>query len=747
MPWFGVGPVSGSPHVELPADASLPVSAPDGEPETAAGSVEVLERAPQFTIVIPTRNESDNVVPVLSRLDAVLTDVPAEILFVDDSDDGTAETIRAAAVDAPDRIRLLHRPPGRRSGGLGGAVAAGITAARAPWVIVMDGDLQHPPEALPAVVEAVNTGGADVVVATRYGESGNAGGLGGPVRRLVSRMSGRLARLTFPRRLWPVTDPMSGFFAVRREAVDTELRPNGFKILLEIVVRSRIRRIAEVPYTFQPRQAGASKASVREGFRFARHLVRLRAQTAVRPSSKTGRMVGFAVAGASGVVVNSALLWMLTHWLAVSYLAAAVVSTQAAIVWNFAVIDRLVMPSVEHRARRRFGRFWLLSNALLPLHLAVLAGLVQGLRLHYLAANVAAIVTVFVVRYAAVSRWIYGGRTSVMASAVARMTVAARRSVRVRVVLACLFTVAAFPGAAAQMSADLRSGAPAVPLMIPLAAALALLVGRLRPAAAEPEVHDRQVDGLIAAGLLGTAGALTVFAPDGVATSGWLLLAAVAFLGGATVLLLGTRAAARLRWALVLPLVAVVASAPALRHVGVSAVMNGAAFVSAPFTDRVGPGGLAVRYAGQHLVLTESAVPAAALPGALLSVLLAGLSCFGATRRLLAKVLIASAAVVATAVLGLVCVLLAGRWFGPGAFRVATVTVALDLVLAAAIAAFAWRWSRAVAAPRTGERHYVPRARLAVAALTLVAAGLGGSALVPVTAPVFTTIFDHLVLR
>ncbi|WP_238008493.1 glycosyltransferase [Dactylosporangium sp. AC04546] len=726
--------MSGSPHVDLPADENVPAGGPDSTLEV------LLEPLPRFTIVIPTRNESDNVEPVLSRLHAVLTDaaVPADILFVDDSDDGTAETIRAAAVDDPDRIRVLHRPHGERRGGLGGAVAAGIRTARTPWVIVMDGDLQHPPEALPAVVESASTG-ADVVVASRYRGSGDAGGLDGPVRRLVSRLSGHLTKAAFPLRLRSVSDPMSGFFAVRREAVDPELRPDGFKILLEIIVRSRIRRIAEVPYTFQPRLAGESKASVREGVRFALHLARLRAHSAVRPSSRLARMLGFAAAGASGIAVNSALLWLFTHVLAMPYLAAAVASTQAAIVWNFAVIDRLVMPSAEHHARGRFGRFWLLNNALLPLHLAVLAGLVQGLHLHYLTANVAAIVAVFVVRYVAVSRWIYGGPGSALASGAGRMVLAVRRSARVRIVLACLFTMAAFPGVAGQVWADLRSRQPAASLVIPLVVAAALLVGRLRPPATEPEVHDRQVDGLIAAGLLGTAAALTVIGRDHAAPSAWQLLGAIAFLAGATVLLLGTRTAARLRWVLALPLVASLTPTPAMRDTGEWVLVNGAAVVSAPFADRLDTGALWVRYGGQPLVLSEAATPATVLPGALLSVLLAALCCSGATRRLLTRTLVAWAVVIATAVLGLVCALLVGRLFGPAAFRAATATGAPDVLLAATIAIFAWRWSRPATAPPAGGRHYLPRGRLAAAALALVAAGLGGSAL----APVISMIIDH----
>lgn len=128
--------MSCTPHVDVPTDTSAPPSTldprsnkPDVEPEAPAGSVEVLEPAPQFTIVIPTRNESDNVEPILRRRDAVLTGVSTEIVFVDDRDDGTADAIRAAAADSADQVRLLHRPAGERSGGPGGAVLAGIAVS------------------------------------------------------------------------------------------------------------------------------------------------------------------------------------------------------------------------------------------------------------------------------------------------------------------------------------------------------------------------------------------------------------------------------------------------------------------------------------------------------------------------------------------------------------------------------------------------------------------------------------------
>jgi len=121
-----------------------------------------------LTVVIPTRNEAPNVPEMLRRLDGALRDLDAEVLFVDDSDDDTPAVISAAAEAAPRPVRLLHRAPENRAGGLGGAVIAGMRTAAAPWVVVLDGDLQHPPELVPALVATGRATSADLVYGTRY---------------------------------------------------------------------------------------------------------------------------------------------------------------------------------------------------------------------------------------------------------------------------------------------------------------------------------------------------------------------------------------------------------------------------------------------------------------------------------------------------------------------------------------------------------------------------------------------------
>ena len=237
---------------------------------------QIPPNGPHISLVIPTFNESANIAELLARLSAAIpAHVPCEVIFVDDSTDDTLAVITSAAADCRFAVSLLHREVPQ--GGLGGAVTAGMQQASAPWLVVMDADLQHPPALVPVLVAAGQRAGADLVVATRYAGGGSRAGLDGGFRKLASGGSTFVTRTVFPRRLRRVSDPMSGFFAVRAAALDaTVLRPLGYKILLELIVRCRMRKVTEVPYEFQDRFAGQSKANMGEGLRFLRHLMVLR---------------------------------------------------------------------------------------------------------------------------------------------------------------------------------------------------------------------------------------------------------------------------------------------------------------------------------------------------------------------------------------------------------------------------------------------------------------------------------------
>jgi dolichol-phosphate mannosyltransferase len=240
-------------------------------------------QAPALSVIVPTRDEADNIRPLLARLEEALTGIDAEVLIVDDSDDATPEVAGQAARVSALPIRVHARPPEQRLGGLGGAVLAGLSEALGPVCAVMDADLQHPPELLRTLWRASHTG-VDFVVASRYLDGGAAEGLAGWYRRAVSPLATRLAKLVLRPELAGVSDPMSGFFLVRRSCLDLPaLRPQGFKLLLELLVHSPQATVAEVPYSFGARHSGASKARLGEGLTYLRRLVRLSAQARHAP--------------------------------------------------------------------------------------------------------------------------------------------------------------------------------------------------------------------------------------------------------------------------------------------------------------------------------------------------------------------------------------------------------------------------------------------------------------------------------
>ncbi|POX55251.1 hypothetical protein C3489_11925 [Streptomyces sp. Ru71] len=373
-----------------------------GEPATPA--------APRLTVVVPTRNEQE-VVPLLLRaLGTAFAALDAEVLLVDDSDDDTPAVAAAHGPRCPLPVRMLHRPPGRRAGGLSGAVIAGARAARGGWVLVMDADLQHPPEAAAALARTALGHDVDIVVGTRHAGTGSSGGLDGAARSLASSGSALLAKLFFPRRLATVTDPMSGLFAFRRDRIDLDrLNPLGFKILLELLVRHPSARVAEVAYTFAPRAAGTSKASLREGLTYLRHLVRLRGTTRSggERAAAFGRLLAFGLIGVSGIGVNTAALWLFHDVLNAPPLWGAALATQVSTGWNFALVELLVYRGTLRGTRTGRGvRFFAMNNLLLLARLPVLAWLL-ALGVGVLTANALTLVLLFLLRFLFSDRLIY----------------------------------------------------------------------------------------------------------------------------------------------------------------------------------------------------------------------------------------------------------------------------------------------------------------------------------------------------
>lgn len=252
--------------------------------------------APVLTVVVPTRHEAGNVPELGRRLAAILPDRNVEVLFVDDSDDDTPHAIARVAERSPRTIRSVHRPPEERYGGLSGAVVEGLRHSNAAFACVMDGDLQHPPELIERMLERAEREELDVVVASRYCECGSAAGFG-QARAFLSCASRIAVRVLFPHRLAAVSDPMSGFFLVRREALDlTTLKPRGFKVLLEVVGRSPALRIGEVPLCFGRRYNGTSKASLGQGASYLVQLLSLRCDASMRSLAALAELPATAIA-------------------------------------------------------------------------------------------------------------------------------------------------------------------------------------------------------------------------------------------------------------------------------------------------------------------------------------------------------------------------------------------------------------------------------------------------------------------
>jgi dolichol-phosphate mannosyltransferase len=280
----------------------------------------------------------------------------------------------------------------------------------------MDGDLQHPPEVVTQLVQTGDRTGAGVVVASRRVEGGDSSGLSGLKRVVVSGAATGLAKAAFPVRLRGVSDPMSGYCAVRRSSADlTILRPDGFKILMEILVRTPGLNPAEVGFEFQDRFAGESKASVAEGLRFARHVARLSLSRLSPRRLATRRALGFAAVGVSGVVINSAALWLMADPanLGANYLAAAITATQVSTTWSFLLTDAVVYRGPKrHGLSRRYVTFSAASNVMLLVQVPLLAALVTGFGLHYMVANLITLLLSFVARFATADRLIYQMETA-----------------------------------------------------------------------------------------------------------------------------------------------------------------------------------------------------------------------------------------------------------------------------------------------------------------------------------------------
>lgn len=320
------------------------------KPESQIAENEQKERGkPLLSLVIPTRNEAENIPRLMEKLERTLGEVDYQAVFVDDSDDNTSDIIRSLGKELG-RVTLIHREAAERDGGLSTAVTIGIdAAAESEYVCVMDADLQHPPEKVREMLETARNSDADVVVASRYARDGSYAGLAGPLRQAVSVGSKYLAQVLF-KEARKTSDPMTGFFLVKNTAISgIQFRPTGFKILLEILVCAPELKVIEVPLNFQARNAGVSKANLHQGLEYLLHIASLFWYV---PSA--GRFWKFAMVGCSGVLVNILTLVTLVEYFDVNEVIAWMLAVGLSILSNFLLNNAFTWRDVRHASRIHF---------------------------------------------------------------------------------------------------------------------------------------------------------------------------------------------------------------------------------------------------------------------------------------------------------------------------------------------------------------------------------------------------------
>jgi dolichol-phosphate mannosyltransferase len=260
---------------------------------------------------------------------------------------------------------------------------------------VMDADQQHPPEMIPKMLQHAQDADCDLVIGSRFVDGASTPGLN-QLRTAISETLIMSARVLFIDRLRHVKDPLTGFFLLQRSKLDlNQLHPNGFKILLEIIVQCPALKLSEVGFQMESRVAGESKASAQEVSRYFRKLIQLK-MTHANP-----RFAYFLAVGLSGILVNSLALTLLIEAFHLHYLLSAVIATQVSTLWNFFLTEFWVFGD-----RRAHGSFWkrllgfaVINNALLLVRGPMISGLVEQLHMHYVPANLISIGAATLLRY------------------------------------------------------------------------------------------------------------------------------------------------------------------------------------------------------------------------------------------------------------------------------------------------------------------------------------------------------------
>ena len=308
---------------------------------------------PDVSIIIPTYNERDNLPVLIKRIDSSLNSAgyTYEVIVVDDSSpDGTAEIAKELSLTYP--VKVIIRE-GKK--GLSSAVLEGLNHSSGENVVVMDADLQHPPEVIPSLLSKALEEGCDIVIASRYIRGGSVGEWS-LIRKMISKGATYLARVLLPKARG-VSDPMSGFFLIKKRLLNSVvLDPRGFKILLEVLARTNYSKVCEVPYVFGKRLKGESKLGTSEIINYLLQVLDL-----------SPHWVRFGIVGAVGSVVNLGTVALLRYGFMIPHIISAAVGIEVSVISNFYMNDEWTFK--RERRGKRYVR-------LLKFHLSSAAGVI-----------------------------------------------------------------------------------------------------------------------------------------------------------------------------------------------------------------------------------------------------------------------------------------------------------------------------------------------------------------------------------
>ena len=372
----------------------------------------------QVSIIIPTYNESENIINILHSIKEIIPkNILTQTIVVDDnSPDGTGKLVEDYLKNvkkmADHTIEIIHR---KAKNGLGSAILNGIQQAKGDTIVVMDCDFSHPPQIIPKLVESIKKYQYDIAVASRYIKGGKIQGWS-QKRKLMSKFATLIAKKGLGVN---TKDPMSGFFAFKRSIIkELNFDAIGYKILLEIIVKTKGVNIKEIPYTFQDREFGSSKLGIKtildyyksvwKLYRYGKPLEKQEKRASVKFLSKAGR---FYTVGASGFIVNYLIsLFFTSGGYDMWYLHATVIGIFASITSNFVLNKIWTFGDRDFKIKKtisQYGKFAMFSSLGALVQLGMVYFLVDGNSIAYPLALIIAVITAAFGNFVLNKKWTF----------------------------------------------------------------------------------------------------------------------------------------------------------------------------------------------------------------------------------------------------------------------------------------------------------------------------------------------------